>query len=156
MSNIVAYLFDLCEQSLNAVKHVIKGGCELVDFISPGFDRNPFFKGPRGYLLSGSSDGFDTGNRPPGHKPTHACGQDDQEGHRSDEDTFKGVEKLGIALHGLAHLQNDAGTDHSIEDAHFLHTVSNSNGFKDRAAATKQLPYGRFTNKDVFPVRHVG
>ena len=156
MGDIVAHLLDLREQGLNAVQHLIEGGCELIDFIAPGFHGNPFFKGASGYLLGRPSDCFDAGDRPPGHEPTDACGQHDQEGHGGDEDSLEGIEKSGIAFHGLSHLQNDAGAEHGIEDTDFLLAVWNGDGFKDRSAATKQLLYGRFINSDIFPVGHVG
>ena len=57
MGNILAHFFDLGNQRLYAVEHLIEGHCKLIDFIASGFDGYPFFERPSGYLLSRSVPG---------------------------------------------------------------------------------------------------
>jgi len=51
VSNIITHLFDLCDQGLNAVEHLIEGDGKLIDLIPLAFDRNSLFQGPSSYLL---------------------------------------------------------------------------------------------------------
>src|SRR5215471_11963330 len=51
MSDVIAHFLDLCEQSLNAVKHLIEGGCQLIDLIASGLHRDALLQRSGGYFL---------------------------------------------------------------------------------------------------------
>ena len=124
--------FDLFEQRLYAVQHLIEGKCQLVYLVSSPLDGNAFFKRAARYLLSRSRDGFNPGDSPPGHEPTDAGSQQNQDSHRGDENFPESFEKTRIAFHRQTHLQDDAGTERGIENPHLLRAARNIDLLKHR------------------------